>query len=471
MDESEKKKSDLRKKLQLKNLSVSEIRHLSLSTEVGDGETPQQAVEEGNASQNVQSPESDVSGGAKKDVPHAKTSPAIERRTHRKLIPLLLWVLGGMVGLVVLLLLVALVMGRGGKTTGNGNAVVATPTIVDGRNSVSYLDFSVMDEDSDGDAIPNELEVLLGYDPNQNDCVRVAGCGDFPTLPRAKLRLNLIFILDASGSMADDIGDVQKWQGAVDALKKVLAQGFPGYTEVGLIVYGHKGSSSTSDRDVSCSGVEVMQSLDRWRNVDLVRRTSNLGPTGWTPLAGALRTAGDMLQDRQGEGNFVIVLSDGRETCGGDPVAVAKELKESGTEVTTNVVGLVVSDEEKAQLEAIAQAGGGGYFPANNPEELDRAVYLSSDAIRLWNQINQCIISNLTEYGSCLQVQYLKSINYVQEERLQVERERQRLAGGSGLPLPADYSKLEEKLRQKFSSLRNENWEQYREDLGNFVEN
>lgn len=343
-----------------------------------------------------------------------------------------------------------------------------TPTLVPSPTEVPQsvpLTIEEMGVDSDSDSIPDKLEQLVGYDPQQNDCVREVGCGDFPTLPRAKLRLNLVFILDVSGSMGEKVGDVTKWQSAVSALTSVIQQGFTGFTDVSLVVYGHQGSSSSADQGRSCAGVEILSPLQPWSQTDIPEKIKTLSPRGWTPIGGALRKTGDMLKEREGEGNFVVVLSDGKETCGGDPVAVARELKEAGIEVTTNVVGLVVSDDEKQQLEAIAQAGGGKYFAANSPEELQRAIFLSSEVVRLWEQINQCIIQHLSEYGQCVNVQYLKSINYLRDRRLEMETALYPIEGTKSV-LP-EYVNLERRMWDKFEKLRDENWRQYLEDLGN----
>lgn len=445
----------------LRDLSTDELKHLSMSTAIGVKSDTDATAK---AAQPMGKPASDVLSSSKKP---RKPQPKKKSGNQKKwMVPL--FVVAGIV-VVVALMLPFLPNGAGISNLVGGidsDPVVGEPTPTP---DVSDLVLGVDDlsVDSDGDAIPDKLELILGYDPENNDCVRNVGCGDFPTLPRARLRLNLVFLLDASGSMGEEIGDQEKWDSAIAALRKVLAANFPGFTDVGLVAYGHKGSSSPDDQQVSCEGVEVIAELTPWRSANVISKTEGLGPTGWTPLQGALRQAGEMLRDREGEGNFIVVLSDGKETCGGDPIEEARLLKESGIEVTTNVVGLAVSDDERAQLEAIATAGGGEFFPAESPEELEHAVFLSSDVVRLWNEINQCIVDHLIEYGQCVDVQYLKSIRYLKEERLRIEEEDLVINGGSGTGAPKAYSDLERKIWEVFEKLRNENWEQYVEDLNN----
>jgi hypothetical protein len=86
--------------------------------------------------------------------------------------------------------------------------------------------------------------------------------------------------------------------------------------------------------------------------------------SGTTPLAGSLQSALAYLQQVQDDDlqlecrpYRVILLTDGEETCGGDPAAVAGQLSAAG--VPVSVIGFA-SDDLKDQLDAIAAAGGTG---------------------------------------------------------------------------------------------------------------
>ena len=87
--------------------------------------------------------------------------------------------------------------------------------------------------------------------------------------------------------------------------------------------------------------------------------------TGATPLAGSLMSAGDYLADTQATDTqamcrpyVVILITDGAETCEGNPVTAAADLNMAG--YTVYVVGFAVNDTTvQDQLNAIAAAGGG----------------------------------------------------------------------------------------------------------------
>ena len=94
------------------------------------------------------------------------------------------------------------------------------------------------------------------------------------------------------------------------------------------------------------------------RKIDISRsETARAGldalrPVGWTPLAAALRHASAGLPDEEGT---VWVISDGRETCGGDPVAGARAIRARGQGFVVNVVGMDLPAAARAQMEAALQ--------------------------------------------------------------------------------------------------------------------
>jgi MYXO-CTERM domain-containing protein/uncharacterized repeat protein (TIGR01451 family) len=93
---------------------------------------------------------------------------------------------------------------------------------------------------------------------------------------------------------------------------------------------------------------------------------TELRATGTTPLAGILGSALDVLgQTRAADARGacrpyrVVLVTDGDESCGGDPVAAAAALKAAGIKVS--VIGFATPDPTmQANLNAIAAAGGTG---------------------------------------------------------------------------------------------------------------
>ena len=88
---------------------------------------------------------------------------------------------------------------------------------------------------------------------------------------------------------------------------------------------------------------------------------------GYTPIAYSLgQAANDFPADAKER--VIVLVSDGKETCQGDPVVAAKAL--AGKGITVHTVGFVVDTAARGQLQAIARATGGSYFDAPVGPEL-----------------------------------------------------------------------------------------------------
>jgi hypothetical protein len=75
------------------------------------------------------------------------------------------------------------------------------------------------------------------------------------------------------------------------------------------------------------------------------------------------------LAGAQGE-KVILLITDGEETCGGDPRAEIEALKAQGLDVTLNIVGFAVEDAAlKDTFAAWSRAAGGVYFDAEKSEE------------------------------------------------------------------------------------------------------
>jgi Ca-activated chloride channel family protein len=98
-------------------------------------------------------------------------------------------------------------------------------------------------------------------------------------------------------------------------------------------------------------------------------------PTGWTPIANSLEKAQQILSQYSGDGhnNSIILVSDGKETCDGNPIDIAKKLKASQLNVIINVIGFDVGGEDERQLQEVANSGGGDYFSVKKAIDFEYA--------------------------------------------------------------------------------------------------
>ena len=181
-----------------------------------------------------------------------------------------------------------------------------------------------------------------------------------------------IILLDASSSMLQQRDEQIKMEIAKDAVKS-FAKTIGQSSEVSLLVYGHKGSDSDADKGASCSGVEEVYPMGKYEKEVFHEAVDSFDSKGWTPLAGAIQKAAEMSSRYDGS-TTVYIVSDGAETCDGDPVKASKDLVANNTDNTVNIIGFDVDGESENQLKAVAEAGNGEYFKADNPEELKNTI-------------------------------------------------------------------------------------------------
>lgn len=176
---------------------------------------------------------------------------------------------------------------------------------------------------------------------------------------------NLVFILDASGSMGAEIQGKMK----IDIAKEVLVsliKDLPIGVNVGLVAYGHR-------QKADCNDVEELAPLGPLDREALATKVKTLDHRGKTPITLSVQKVAESLRTLEDE-TTIILVSDGEETCAGDPCAMVKELKASGIKFVMHVIGFDVTDKEKTQLSCLAESGGGSYFTAKNAGELTSAA-------------------------------------------------------------------------------------------------
>lgn len=175
-------------------------------------------------------------------------------------------------------------------------------------------------------------------------------------------------VLDASGSMAAASGNGTRMSEAKAALDSFVEE-LPEGATVSVRVYGHEGSNSDADRVASCASSELLYQ----GAADAPAMTAGIAgvePVGWTPLARAISESAADIPGATSDA-IVYVVTDGIETCDGDPVAAAQELSATGVEPIVNVIGFKTGDADHGALRAIAEAGGGDFTPVGSGTELE----------------------------------------------------------------------------------------------------
>ncbi len=179
-------------------------------------------------------------------------------------------------------------------------------------------------------------------------------------------------VVDASRSMWGRMDGEPKMVVAKEILQDV-ADWFPDDLDLALRAYG---STSPSDNN-DCADSTLLVPFGEEGREAIREAIAGLQPLGQTPIAYALdeaaRDFGPLQNDRA-----LVLVTDGIESCGGDPVQAARELREQ--DIIVHLIGFGLgnaADEDAASLQAIADASGGRYVTAGSAEELKEALALT----------------------------------------------------------------------------------------------
>jgi Ca-activated chloride channel family protein len=175
----------------------------------------------------------------------------------------------------------------------------------------------------------------------------------------------VIIILDASGSMWAQIDGKPKLEIARETLRTVL-QSIPDDKEIGFMAYGHRQKGS-------CEDIELIVPPQAGSASAISAAADSMKFLGKTPLTAAVKQAAEALKYTEDKAT-VVLITDGLETCGGDPCALGKELEASGVDFTADVVGFGLTADEGKQIACLADNTGGKYIQASDEKALREAL-------------------------------------------------------------------------------------------------
>lgn len=299
-----------------------------------------------------------------------------------------------------------------------------------------------------------------------------------------KEHLNVQILLDASGSMGNIIDGKTMMNIAKDSIKK-FASTLPEEANIAVRVYGHKGSGSKKDKELSCNSHELIYGAKSYNQKELNESLSKINPAGWTPLAQAIKEAGKDLSQYDGENNtnIVYIVSDGVETCGGDPIAEAKKLADSNIQPIVNVIGFDLDAKGKKQLQDVAKAAKGMYSDARNQAELQREFEMAQKIAEKWKDWKEGAISQALNdsfekklkdipafISTWIKTKWAEEDNtanglrYLRDNE-QISRQAFLAINGRGENRSRHLTRIYEQLEKDLRRLTEENFEQTKEEI------
>ncbi len=177
----------------------------------------------------------------------------------------------------------------------------------------------------------------------------------------------ILFIFDASGSMSEPFQGVTRMKAARLMLKEQMNK-LPLGTRVGLVAYGNG--------IPGCESHRLYAPIARSSSGNISREVDKMQAAGETPIAATLRQVGKTVLAKEKDARIVLI-SDGKESCGGDPAAEAALLRQRGFSVY--VIGLGVDEATAVDLAKIARTGGGVYYNVQSNTDFIRAIEESTD--------------------------------------------------------------------------------------------
>lgn len=180
-----------------------------------------------------------------------------------------------------------------------------------------------------------------------------------------------IMVFDGSGSMATPAADPPH-RPRIDEARMALARALPDIVplrRVGLVIYGPGplGPCENAELSVSPTG-------DAGR---LLAAVSRVVPQGDTPLTMAVSRAADAL----GPEGIIVLITDGRETCGGGTCALAAELAARSPGLTIHVIGFKVWENFSRWPGYHAESGALQRQPARCMADTTGGIFVNTDTV------------------------------------------------------------------------------------------
>jgi Ca-activated chloride channel family protein len=146
-------------------------------------------------------------------------------------------------------------------------------------------------------------------------------------------------VFDGSGSMSEmgfNLMDEPRIFAARRAMRQAMPQVAP-FRNLGLVIYG------PGPRD-ACNNISLRFAPIPDAAPRLIAEIDALAPSGNTPLTDSVARAAEALDYRKRPG-VVVLVTDGKETCGGAPCQLATTLAAEGHDLTVHVIGFKLRGE------------------------------------------------------------------------------------------------------------------------------
>jgi Ca-activated chloride channel family protein len=167
----------------------------------------------------------------------------------------------------------------------------------------------------------------------------------------------ILFVFDASNSMASKHGALTRMEGAKKLFYKFIDSLTPYQNmQFALRMYGHTVKYPPGD----CKDSKLIVPFSKGNAAMIKQKVAAANPTGITPIEHSLTEAANDFPDKNAV-NMIILITDGIEECGGDPCSARQKLMEKGIIVKPFIIGIGLTPEQIKTFECV-----GSYYDYDN---------------------------------------------------------------------------------------------------------
>ncbi|MBR9998498.1 MAG: VWA domain-containing protein [Cyclobacteriaceae bacterium] len=184
-------------------------------------------------------------------------------------------------------------------------------------------------------------------------------------------KTRILFLLDGSGSMLAPWGPTLR----INAAKRFLADIVDSLSinlnlELALRVYGHQFHRKLQ----RCDDSKLEVGFGRDNHKSIIQKLNQIDPKGTTPIAYSLEQAAGDFPAKDNVRNIIILITDGLESCEGDPCEISLELQKRGIFLKPFIIGMGMDKNAVDQFNCVGQ-----YYDATNLQEFRLALESAVD--------------------------------------------------------------------------------------------
>ncbi|MBL6444824.1 VWA domain-containing protein [Fulvivirga sp. 29W222] len=179
-------------------------------------------------------------------------------------------------------------------------------------------------------------------------------------------KTRILFLLDGSGSMLAGWGRTNRITAAKELLGSLVdsLKTNPNL-ELALRAYGHLYRRSSQN----CKDTRLEVGFGKGNHNLIINKLNAISPKGTTPIAYSLEQTANDFPLVAGCRNIVIIITDGIESCDGDPCEVSLALQKKGIFLKPFIIGIGMGQDYRKQFKCI-----GEYYDAKDISSFQRAL-------------------------------------------------------------------------------------------------